>query len=307
MRNSNKAIWLAGAAASLFATSAWAQEASAPADGAEADASLTNEIIVSARRRDESLQDVPQTINAVSSDTIQKLRINNAADLAQIVPGISIEGGSSGSGGFGSSSSIRGVPTFLLSNASPVVQFYLNDAPTGRGPEVTQSLFDIGQSEVLKGPQGTLRGRSAPTGAITITSRRPDLEEVGGSVNLSGTTRGGINAQAAVSVPLVSGVLAVRLAGMIDHNEGNGVTSANNRLDPFSKREAFRATVRFEPSSDISATVMYQRLNSSSRSFGQVFGPGNVTNGPAIAPGDRLGIEPADGLQSAGPVPSFQT
>lgn len=301
MRNSRKAVWLVGAAASLFATSAWSQETS-PADRTEADAG--NDIIVTARRREETLQDVPQTINAVSSDTIQKLRINNAADLTQVVPGISIEGSSSGSGGFGSSSSIRGVPTFLLSNASPVVQFYLNDAPTGRGPEAAQSLFDIGQIEVLKGPQGTLRGRSAPTGAITITTKRPDLDEVGGYVNLSGTTRNAINAQAAVNVPLVSGVLAVRLAGVVDHNEGSGVTSANNRLDPYSKREAFRATLRFEPAPEFSATLMYQRLNTHSRGFSQVFGPGNglvgpLLNGPAIAPGDRLGITDAPSISES--------
>lgn len=293
MRNSNKAIWLAGAAASLFATSAWAQDASTPADGAEEDASLTNEIIVSARRRDESLQDVPQTINAVSSDTIQKLRINNAADIAQIVPGLTIEGSSSGSGGFGSSSGIRGVPTFLNSNATPVVQFYLNDAVTGRGPEVTQALFDIGQIEVLKGPQGTLRGRSAPTGAITITTKRPDLNEVGGFVNLSSTLRGNMNFQAAVNVPIVSDVLALRIAGAVDHNDGSGVTSANNGLEPYSKSEAVRATLRFQPGPDFDATIMYQRLWRTSRSFSQVFGPGNGLNGPNIRPEDRLGITDA--------------
>jgi iron complex outermembrane receptor protein len=293
MRNSQKAVWLAGVAASLFATSAWAQDAGTPTDGAEADASTSNEIIVSARRRDEALQDVPQTINAVSADTIQKLRINNAADIAQIVPGLTIEGSSSGSGGFGSSSGIRGVPTFLNSNATPVVQFYLNDAVTGRGPEVTQALFDIGQIEVLKGPQGTLRGRSAPTGAITITTKRPDLNEVGGFVNLSSTLRGNMNFQAAVNVPIVSDVLALRVAGAVDHNEGSSVTSANNGVKPYSKSEAIRATLRFQPGPDFDATIMYQRLWRKSRSFSQLFGPGNGVNGPLIRPEDRLGITDA--------------
>jgi len=245
---------------------------------------------VTARRRDETLQDVPQTVNAVSSEAIQKLRINNASDLAQIVTGLSIEGASSGSGGFGSSSGIRGVPTFLNSNASPVVQFYLNDAPTGRGPEVTQSLFDIGQIEVLKGPQGTLRGRSAPTGAITITSRRPDLDSTGGFVNLSGTHRGNLNFQAALNVPIVADLLALRVAGAVDHNEGSGVTSANSRRDPYSRSEALRATLRFEPSDSFNASLMYQRLTRETRSYLQLAGPGNGTNGPAIAADDRLGI-----------------
>lgn len=275
--------------APVFAQSASTGPAEEKADDTEV-ASSSNEIVVTARRRDEALQDVPQTINVVSSDTLQKLRINNASDIAQIVPGISIEGSSSGSGGFGSSSSIRGVPTFLLSNASPVVQFYLNDAPTGRGPEATRSLFDIGQIEVLKGPQGTLRGRSAPAGAITVTTRRPDMDEVGGFVNMSGTSRGNINVQAAIGVPIISDVLAIRLAGVVDHNEGSGVTSANYRADPFSRTEVLRGTLQFEPTSNVSATLMYQRLASSGRSFSQVIGPGNGLNGPVIAPGDRLAI-----------------
>jgi iron complex outermembrane recepter protein len=287
-RSGFQSLLLFGVAGAALCSPAYAQETSAPV--AASDDSVTGDIIVSARRRAETLQDVPQTVNAVSSQTIERLRINNAADLTQIVPGISIEGASAGAGGFGASSSIRGVPTFLLSNASPVVQFYLNDAPTGRGPEATQSLFDISQIEVLKGPQGTLRGRSAPTGAITVTSHRPDLNEVGGFVNLSGTTRGAINAQAAVNLPIIDGVLAVRFAGVIDHSEGNGVTGANYRIDPYAKREGFRATVRFEPTENFGATVMYQRLMTHTRSFTQVFGPGNGINGPAIAAGDRLGI-----------------
>ncbi len=261
--------------------------------GVEAPQEEANDIVVTARRKNESLQDVPQTVNAVSSETIQKLRINSASDIAQVVPGITIEGASSGSGGFGASSGIRGVPTFLNSNATPVVQFYLNDAPTGRGPEVTQALFDIGQIEVLKGPQGTLRGRSAPTGAITITTRRPDLDEVGGFVNMSGTNRGNINVQAAVGLPIIPGVLAVRVAGAIDHNDGNGVTSANVALDPFVRSEALRASVLFQPSPDFTASLMYQRLWRQTRSFTQLMGPGNGTNGPAIAGGDRLGITDA--------------
>lgn len=282
--------------ASLFASVALVASVSAnaqdtvTAEPAGASPVEGNDIIVTARRRDETLQDVPQTVNAVSNETIQKYRVNNAADIAQIVPGLTIEGASSGSGGFGSSSGMRGVPTFLNSNASPVVQFYLNDAPTGRGPEVTQALFDIGQIEVLKGPQGTLRGRSAPTGAITITTVRPDLEEVGGFVNMSATVRGNINVQAAVGVPIISDVLALRIAGAVDHNEGSSVTSANYRADPYARSEALRGTLRFQPSPNFDASVMYQRLWRESRSFAQLMGNGNGTNGPIISAGDRLGI-----------------
>jgi iron complex outermembrane recepter protein len=290
-----RAVLLAGAALVTCPTNAVAQDVSPSESGART-LENTNEIIVSARRRDETLQDVPQTVNVVPADTIQKLRINNASDIAQVVSGLSIEGASSGaSGAFGSSTGLRGVPTFLNSNASPIVQFYLNDATTGNGPEVTQSLFDIGQVEVLKGPQGTLRGRSAPGGAITITTRRPDLDQVSGTAILSGTHRGNINLQGAVGVPLIPGVLALRIAGLVDHNDGNGVTSVNAPRDPYVRSEAVRGTLLFEPTPDFSASVMYQRLWRDSSSYRQVAGPGNGLtgpgrNGPPIEARDRLGI-----------------
>lgn len=284
-----KAFLLASVGYFSAAVPAYAQVASVPVDeGAEA--VDRNSIIVTARRRDESLQDVPQTVNAVSSETIQRLRINEAADIARVVPGLIIEGGSSGSGNFGSSSGMRGVPTFLNSNATPIVQFYLNDAPTGRGPEVTQALFDIGQIEVLKGPQGTLRGRSAPTGAITITTTRPDLNEVGGYANVSLTSRGNVTGQAAIGIPIISDVLALRVAGAVNHNEGNGVGSANSTEDPYSKSEALRATLRFEPTPNLSASIMYQRLWNTRNSFQHLVGPGNGANGPVLVASDRLGI-----------------
>lgn len=101
-----KGFLLAGIATAWAPAPAQSQDVPAAA-GAEANAGL-EEIVVTARRRSETLQDVPQTVNAVSSETIEKLRINTAADIQQLVPGISIEGSSSGSGGFGSSSAIRG-------------------------------------------------------------------------------------------------------------------------------------------------------------------------------------------------------
>lgn len=294
MRN-QRVFLLAGVALTLVGAPAYAQDAADAGANAE-----QNDIVVTARRKNESLQDVPQTVNVVSADKIEKLRILSASDITRTVTGLSIESSSSGSGGFGSSSGIRGVPTFLNSNATPIIQYYLNDAPLGGGPDVTSTFFDIGQVEVLKGPQGTLRGRSAPGGAITITTKRPDLDDVGGYAYLSGTDKGNINLQGAVGLPIIPGVLALRVAGAIDHNDGNGVTSVNKRLDPYNRTEVVRATLLFQPSPDFTASVMYQRYWNSNRSFSQVFGPGNGINGPAIAAGDRLGItdQPNEG-QSA--------
>ena len=89
--------------------------------------------------------------------------------------------------------------------------------------------FDLGQIEVLRGPQGTLRGRASPSGSITVTTRRPNLFEVGGYANATGADTADVNVQGAIGFPIVDGVLALRLAGLTSKNEGNRVHSINAR------------------------------------------------------------------------------
>jgi iron complex outermembrane receptor protein len=179
------------------------------------------EIVVTARRRDESLQDVPQTVNAVTNETIQKLNILKFEDIQAIVPGLTL---SSGNTGYTTAATIRGASFQVESGATPTVEFYLNDALITSN-FLFQSMYDIGQIEVLRGPQGTLRGRASPSGSITVTTRRPDLEEFGGYVNLSGTNTESSNAQGAFNVPLLRDKLALRLAGTYDENDYDEVRS----------------------------------------------------------------------------------
>src|SRR4051812_10948496 len=178
-------LLLAGASvAALASTAAQAQNAppAAPAAAAPAPEEATlGEIVVTARRRTESLQEVPQTVNAVTSESLQKLNIRQFQDVQSVVPGLSLATTSSG---FQNSASLRGVSFEVNTGAQPTVAFYLNDAPVQLS-FIFQSLFDIGQVEVLKGPQGTTRGISAPSGAITITTHKPDLSDFGGYVDLT--------------------------------------------------------------------------------------------------------------------------
>jgi|GEM_PF-253037 len=283
------------------------QDASA-SDTPSAGASTANDIIVTARRREESLQDVPQTVNAVSGEELAKLNLQRFEDLQSVVAGLDL---ASGARGFDTAASIRGVSYAVRSQTSPTVEFYLNDAPMPPGL-LFQSMFDIGQIEVLRGPQGTMRGRAAPSGAITITTRRPNVSEVAGYVDMTGTTRGNINAQAAINVPLAVDVFAVRVAGLIDENESSGVKSIHNGTSPWQKTKAFRASAKLEPNDNLTATAMYQYLKATSRSFDQVIGEGSPGgtfrnsgyalpavlpagyNGPVIQARDRLGITDGD-------------
>src|SRR3546814_10786012 len=86
---------------------------------------------------------------------------------------------SAGTTGYTTAATIRGASFQVESGSSPTVEFYLNDAPI-QSNSLFNSMFDVGQIEVLRGPQGTLRGRASPSGSITVTTQKPDLYESGG-------------------------------------------------------------------------------------------------------------------------------
>ena len=277
----------AGVSLAALSVPAFAQEAPS------SEGIVNEDIIVQARRRDESLQDVPLTVNAVSAATIEKLNIRDLKDIAAVVPGLVLNPGNRTTGVV---ASLRGLNVDVNSSGSNTsVQFYLNDAPTSAGA-VLQAMYDIGQVEVLRGPQGTLRGLASPSGSITITTRRPDLEEWGGYVQGTATTLDAFNVNGAVNAPIIPGVLAVRVAGLIEDNDANRINSINNpSLRPFSKTRSVRASVRFAPTSDIEVNASYTRLVKNYLVYDQVESAGLATGAPVvgqlITARDRLAVE----------------
>jgi iron complex outermembrane receptor protein len=281
---------LASASVLAMAASAQAQTVENPAPQAAAPAAeaTLGEIVVTARRRTESLQAVPQTVNAVTADTLQKLNIRQFQDVQSVVPGLAL---ASSSTGFQQTASLRGVSFDITTGATPTVAFYLNDAPVQLN-SIFQSMFDIGQVEVLKGPQGTTRGVSAPSGAITITTHKPNLGEYGGYIDTTLTDLQGRNLQGAVNVPIIKDVLGVRVAALLDQNDFNGVRSIHNGTAPRNKTMAVRTSVSYEPSDLLNANVTWQHLENELTSFSQVSGPGQGTAvNPAIRPKDRVAVQ----------------
>jgi iron complex outermembrane receptor protein len=261
---------LASASITAIASAAAAQNAPPPAAPAANEATL-GEIVVTARRRSESLQEVPQTVNAVTSETLQKLNIRQFQDVQAVVPGLSLAATPTG---FQNSASLRGVSFEVNTGAQPTVAFYMNDAPLQLS-FIFQSLFDLAQIEVLKGPQGTTRGISAPSGAITITTHRPDLSNFGGYADVTATDKQARNAQGAINIPIVKDVLAVRFSGLVDTNNQDGVRSIHSSTRPMGQTGAFRTSVSFEPSDVFNANVTYQHLDNKLTNFVQVTGPGS--------------------------------
>ncbi|CAN7253102.1 TonB-dependent receptor [Phenylobacterium sp. LjRoot219] len=283
-------IWmpamLAGASLFALASSVQAQTTDQSAVPAAADEVALGEIVVTARRKSESLQDIPQSLTAITSDTLQKLNIQRFEDVSAVTPGLSLTTAASG---FSTTASVRGVTFQSESSASPTLAFYLNDAPV-EATTLFQSLFDVGQIEVLRGPQGTVRGISAPSGAITVTTRRPNLSEYGGYINATITDLQGRNVNGAVNVPVIKDVLGLRVAALIDNSDFDGVRSLNNPLRPKQTTSAIRTSLSFEPNDSFNLYVSYLNMDRALESFAQVSGPGAGYNGPAIAPDQRLSV-----------------
>lgn len=259
---------------------------------------MLEEIVVTARRKDESLQDVPQTVNAVSADKFQELNILNFEDMQSVVPGVSLD---SESNGYSTAASMRGVDFRVEAQSSASVEFYLNDAPVESNQIFTQ-MFDVGQVEVLRGPQGTLRGRSAPSGAITVRTHEANLSEFGGYLNGSATNQGGSNYQGAINIPLIQDKLALRLAGVIDETEADGVKSVFSDIDPDSDIKGFRATLGFAPVDNFDGSLMHQRITKDSLTFLQHAGQasGGLTH-------HDFGAIDADSRLSVGASPNHVT
>jgi iron complex outermembrane receptor protein len=168
--------FIAMAGVSIIATTAaHAQVAPAPqasdAGSTTLDSGALEEIVVTAQRREESLQKVPVAVTAISSDQIDQLRVTNVKNLAGLAPSLQIatQGLQSNP-----SISIRGIASGVSNNAvDPKVGIYLDGVYIGRTTGSIFDLADIQRVEVLRGPQGTLFGRNATSGAVSLVSAPP--------------------------------------------------------------------------------------------------------------------------------------
>ncbi|MEJ5976507.1 TonB-dependent receptor [Novosphingobium sp. PS1R-30] len=167
-----------------------------------------DEIIVTARRREESLSKVPIAITAISGADLAKRAINNENDLQSAVPGLVIRQ----NGGVHSFNySIRGQSVDTFTNSPPSVLPYVNEVQIVTHNAST--FYDMGGIQVLKGPQGTLFGRNATGGAVLYQTAKPS-DEFGGYVQGRYSSYDARNLQGAVNLPL-GDIGALRVAGSL--------------------------------------------------------------------------------------------
>lgn len=190
-----------------------------PATAEDSDAPADGDIIVTAQRRDQRLQDVPIAVSVVDSTALQASNVTGLTDIQFLSPGVTFNTN------FNASFLIRGVGTSsLLMTAEQSVGVVIDDVVQGivettfAGPSY-QSLNDVERIEVLKGPQGTLFGKNSSAGVVQIITRNPKLGESSMNASFSYGRRNEANVQAAVNVPL-GDTLALRVAGTVQRRDG---------------------------------------------------------------------------------------
>lgn len=190
----------------------------------EAAAQTVDEIVITATKREENLQDVPISVQAIGAERLDELNITDFADYAQHLPTLSY----SPSYGPGYNRPyMRGVASGENGNHSgsmPSVGTYLDEQPiTTITGNLDLRLYDIARVEVLAGPQGTLYGASSQAGTVRIITNRPDPSAFSGAFDLEANTiqDGGFgqSGSAYVNIP-ISNTMAVRLVGWAEHQDG---------------------------------------------------------------------------------------
>ena len=230
-----------------------------------------DEIIVTAQKRSERLQDVPIAITAIGQDVIQGLGAKTFDDVARTVPGLVMS-----ANGFGNAQPvIRGV--IGLAGVS-TVGYYIDDTqiqvlPMGFISDTTPQLYDIDRVEVLRGPQGTLYGSGAMGGTIHLVTPQAPLETQSGRVSAEVSGASGINPNydvgGALGAPLVEGVLGFRgsayfheAGGYIDRLSRTNGDVIDNNVNNTRSGQAHLSFL-WRPTSALSVTpsVLYQFKN----------------------------------------------
>ncbi len=237
----------------LPVVTALALATAAPLAGAQA---LLEEVIVTAQKRAESLQDVPISVSAVQGEKIQDAGIPNMAALADFVPNLFISDAPVSTNIY-----MRGMGSSNNQAFEQSVGMYIDGIYMGRGRQYRAPFMDIERVEVLRGPQGTLFGRNTVAGAVSIITASPDLdEEFNGRIDVSAETNEGYIYDGMVS-GAVSDTLAVRLAGRYRETDGYVDNGFLNDDEPQIEEWNYRFTGVWSPNENLDVTLKWSQSN----------------------------------------------
>jgi iron complex outermembrane receptor protein len=264
----------------IGATCAWSRE-----DSADSPSEL-QEVVVTAQRSSSGLQTTPLAVTALSGPALKALNVTDLDSLALAVPGVSF-GDELGEAHI----AIRGIGSDSVNpGVDPRIAYYQDGIYFGRPTAQLGGMFDLERVEVLKGPQGTLYGRNATGGAISVISRGP-AAQASGYADVSYGNYNTIDFDGAIGGPIADSV-AGRIAMQTKFHDGYG-TNITTGSDIDNQTEgSVRASLRWDPSASLSFLTIADYHKENDRSGGlHFFGSDN----PAV---------PIAGISLGGVVPS---
>ncbi len=209
---------------------------------------VIEEVIVTAQKRTESLQEVPLTVVAIENDTLRRMGVSDLRDVSSLGSNVSITNDKNGI-----QIAIRGVTN--NEGVPPSTAFHTDGIYSGIPQTGMVAFLDVERVEILKGPQGTIYGRNSTAGAVNVISKRPNLTEMEGRVDVIAGDYNQLRTEGAINVPIVPDQLAVRFSGLYEdrdgyiQNDGLGIPSedSDNR-----DNQAFKARLLWTPTDRVS-------------------------------------------------------
>jgi Outer membrane receptor proteins, mostly Fe transport len=262
---------------------AHAQDAGNSAEDVASAGNSGNDIIVTATRQSQTLQDTPMAVDVLTGEDVAKMNIFDAKEVQNLAPGLQL----SNNDGRSNVATLRGVTFDPDSGSAPAVEIFLNEVPTD-AQTVFTAIYDVGQIEVLRGPQGLFRGRTSPAGAILIGTHRADVYDFTGYGQVTASDQHAVNVQGAANLVVVPGKLGFRASMLYDKNRVGIVKRLDGKYSS-SETMSARGSLAYEDG-PFKADLTYQYLNADTNPYVAVFGQGNQ---PALLLGDPSASGPA--------------
>ena len=235
------------------AAPAFAQEAQADDYGVE-------EIVVTAQRTAQSLQDVPIAVTAFSADALQKQQINNPLDIQLTLPNITFTKGNF----TGASFTIRGIGDLCVGvTCDSATAIHSEGMPLFATRLVEAEFFDLERVEVLRGPQGTLFGRNATGGVVNFVNAKPTMDAIHAAGEVEYGNFNSLRLKGMFNLPITD-TLAVRVAGTYLRRDGFTTNVFDNSRVDGRDLYAIRGSIRWQPTDNttVDAMAYYFRENS---------------------------------------------
>jgi iron complex outermembrane receptor protein len=273
-KNLRGKVCLLGAASALALLSAnsraFAQEA-----GAADEARSVDEVVVTARRRDENLQRTPVAVQVISAEQLEGKGIRNLYDLTSVTPGVNFTMGASKANPI---FSIRGMSRGVIGNGQPAVGIYFNEVPSLLRGTVLPT-YDLASIQILKGPQGTLFGRNTTAGAVLATSKPPTYQ-FGASAEVTLGSYDWRQLDAVLNVPLIADKAALRVAINSPRRDGFvKVVNIPGRTFDRVEVDNYRVSLLLEPIEGLRNLTVYDSHQNYDLVGGGVLLPSSRTRG----------------------------